>query len=130
MSAYTHRVAIACHEALLAAGNNLAACMGLSLADLHTFESAHYQDAQGNRYAVCSAATTPRVLLAAAAKQVQRPAWDTTERIDLEAAAQAMAALIVDAVPAMPGAITAVVDIDAMQAIEIMGLTPVPSDGD
>lgn len=127
---YTMRATIATPEAMISDANQMAACMGLSLADLQTFGEASYQDEQGNKYAVCSAAMTPRVLLAAAAKQVQRPAWDTTEGIDLAAAAQAMAALIVDAVPATPGAITAVVDIDAMQAIEIMGLTPVPSDGD
>lgn len=128
MSTYTHRVTIACPESMMSDGNQLAACMGLSLADLNTFDGAHYQDEQGNRYAVCSAATTPRVLQAAAGNTIQRPAFDTGNDINLTGANRALDALVIGAVLVVPDKITAVVDIDGQQAIAIMGLTSIPNE--
>ncbi len=74
---YAMRATIAVPEAMIADANQMAACMGLSLADLQTFGEASYQDEQGNKYAVCSAAMTPRVLQAVGSGQIVRPEFDS-----------------------------------------------------
>lgn len=127
---YTVRVTIACPQSLIDDGNQLAACMGLSLADLNTFGEASYQDEAGNLYAVCSAAMTPRVLQSIGAGQIARPAFDPDNQINMTGAARALSALVVEAVPAAPDKIVAIIDMDPGSAIAAMGLTQAPSGGD
>jgi hypothetical protein len=115
-------VTIAVPEAMISDANQMAACMGLSLADLQTFGEASYHDAQGNRYAVCSAAMTPRVLQAVGTGQIARPSFDTDSQISMEGAGRALIALSIGMDLASPDKIVAVIDTDPSSAIAAMGL--------
>ena len=108
---------------MISDANQLAACMGLSLADLNTFGEASYSDEQGNLYAVCSAAMTPRVLQEVSAGQLVRPEFDPNRQINMTGAGRALALLVIDVVPAAPDKIVAVIDINPSSAITAMGLT-------
>ena len=120
---YTTRATIAVPQAMISDANQLAACMGLSLADLNTFGEASYSDEQGNLYAVCSAAMTPRVLQEVSAGQLVRPEFDPNRQINMTGAGRALALLVIDVVPAAPDKIVAVIDINPSSAITAMGLT-------
>ena len=120
---YTTRVTIAVPEAMISDANQLAACMGLSLADLNTFGAASYRDEQGNLYAVCSAAMTPRVLQEVSAAQLVRPEFDPNRQINMTGAGRALALLVIDVVLAAPDKIVAIIDMDPGSAIAAMGLT-------
>jgi hypothetical protein len=108
---------------MISDANQLAACMGLSLADLNTFGAASYRDEQGNLYAVCSAAMTPRVLQEVSAGQLVRPEFDPNRQINMTGAGRALALLVIDVVPASPEKIVAIIDINPSSAITAMGLT-------
>ncbi len=127
---YTMRATIAVPEAMIPDANQMAACMGLSLADLNTFVEASYQDEQGNRYAVCSAAMTPRVLQAVDAGEIVRPAFDTENLIDMAGAGRALSVLVTSAQLATTDKIVAVIDIDPSAAISLMGLTQTADPGE
>ena len=120
---YTTRATIAVPQAMISDANQLAACMGLSLADLNTFGAASYSDEQGNLYAVCSAAMTPRVLQEVSAGQLVRPEFDPNRQINMTGAGRALALLVIDVVPASPEKIVAIIDINPSSAITAMGLT-------
>ena len=120
---YTTRVTLAAPEAMISDANQLAACMGLSLADLNTFGAASYRDGQGNLYAVCSAAMTPRVLQEVATAQLVRPEFDPNRQINMTGAGRALALLVIDVVLAAPDKIVAIIDINPSSAIAAMGLT-------
>ncbi len=120
---YTTRATIAVPQAMISDANQLAACMGLSLADLNTFGAASYRDEQGNLYAVCSAAMTPRVLQEVSAGQLVRPEFDPNRQINMTGAGRALALLVIDVVPASPEKIVAIIDINPSSAITAMGLT-------
>ena len=120
---YTTRATIAVPQAMISDANQLAACMGLSLADLNTFGAASYSDEQGNLYAVCSAAMTPRVLQEVSAGQLVRPEFDPNRQINMTGAGRALALLVIDVVPASPEKIVAIIDINPSSAIAAMGLT-------
>lgn len=120
---YTTRATIAVPQAMISDANQLAACMGLSLADLNTFGAASYRDEQGNLYAVCSAAMTPRVLQEVSAGQLVRPEFDPNRQINMTGAGRALALLVIDVVPASPEKIVAIIDINPSSAIAAMGLT-------
>ena len=62
MSDYKHRLTLAVPEQYMNEANQLALITGLSEADVNTFTSANWKDAEGNLYAVCSAAIKPVVL--------------------------------------------------------------------
>lgn len=62
MSDYKHRMSLAVPQALMTQANNLALITGLSAADINTFTTANWQDANGNLYAVCSTVIKPVVL--------------------------------------------------------------------
>jgi hypothetical protein len=120
---YTTRATIAVPQAMISDANQLAACMGLSLEDLNTFGAASYRDEQGNLYAVCSAAMTPRVLQEVSAGQLVRPEFDPNRQINMTGAGRALALLVIDVVPASPEKIVAIIDINPSSAITAMGLT-------
>ena len=120
---YTTRATIAVPQAMISDANQLAACMGLSLEDLNTFGAASYRDEQGNLYAVCSAAMTPRVLQEVSAGQLVRPEFDPNRQINMTGAGRALALLVIDVVPASPEKIVAIIDINPSSAIAAMGLT-------
>lgn len=62
MSDYKHRMSLAVPQELMTQANNLALIAGLSAADINTFTTANWQDADGNLYAVCSTVIKPVVL--------------------------------------------------------------------
>ena len=62
MTQYTHRITLIVPEQHMDIANHLALIMGESSADISTFVSADWQDAEGNLYAVCSAMSKPVVL--------------------------------------------------------------------
>ena len=64
MTQYTHRITLIVPEQHMDIANHLALIMGESTADIGTFVTADWQDADGNLYSVCSAASKPVVLSA------------------------------------------------------------------
>lgn len=58
MTDYIKRVTIAVPESVIADANQLALCLGESAADDQTFETAQWQDDDGNLYAVASTVAT------------------------------------------------------------------------
>lgn len=62
MTQYKHHITLIVPEQLMDIANHLALIMGESTADIGTFVTADWQDAEGNLYSVCSAACKPVVL--------------------------------------------------------------------
>jgi len=62
MTQYKHRITLIVPEHHMDIANHLALIMGESDADIGTFVTADWQDADGNLYSVCSAASKPVVL--------------------------------------------------------------------
>lgn len=62
MTQYTHRITLIVPKRYMDITNHLALIMGESTADIGTFVTADWQDADGNLYSVCSAASKPVVL--------------------------------------------------------------------
>lgn len=62
MTQYKHRITLIVPEQHIDIANHLALIMGESTADIGTFLTADWQDADGNLYSVCSAASKPVVL--------------------------------------------------------------------
>ena len=122
------RITCSCPELLIPDANQYAMCLGFSDADGETYRGLNWQDANGNLYAAAS--FDARVEWITAAQTVlQRPAWDVDEVIDMQAAAQAQAALVFssEATLASPTALTAISDLDGLSALFAMGLSVVPS---
>lgn len=124
MSNYTHRVTIACPIEFVPICNQLSGALGLSYADANYFGDVNYQDALGNLYCVRSTACTEEFLLGAAGPDLTRPEWDDeAQQIDMVAAEDAKALLIIENTPALPDFIVAVVDDDPRSALDVLELT-------
>jgi hypothetical protein len=126
------RMTVATPDAHRAAANHLACVLGASMADALTYGPPTWQDAQGNLYA-CASVDVGEEWLAAAQQPLQRPAWDTAEQIDMAAAAQAQALIVLwagEGAPplASPGALTVIVGMEGVDAVAAMGLTQVSED--
>lgn len=122
------RITCAVPEALVFDANQLAMCLGYGPADGETFRAANWQDAQGNLYAAASWEASDE-WIATAQGPLTRPAWDTAEIIDMDAAARAQAALTLwtgegDAPKAQPAELTAIAGVDGVAALAMMGLAP------
>ena len=123
MTQYTHRVTITCPSAHTDAANQLALCLGESPADVNTFGSPSWQDAQGNLYSVCSFVCTEQWLAAATGTLPER------NEADLAQAQQAQNLLtrvtIDPETPRAidPAAISYVVDHEPLPALAAMGLS-------
>lgn len=128
------RITIACPEALIPDGQNLAMVLGYGPADANTYREANWQDADGNRYAVASSLIFGK-FIDNATTELQHPAWDVEPFvIDMEAARRAQAKLVFVADPLAEGAITAarpdkivalLLD-DPQAAIGLLGVSPIP----
>lgn len=126
------RVTVACPEALVSDANQLVMCLAYSKADGETYRlPCGWQDAEGNLYSAASWEASEE-WLAAAQQPLQRPAWDTDEVIDMEAAARAQAALVfwvpgedAPAPEAAPDALTVIVGVPGAEAVALMGLKQV-----
>lgn len=127
------RITCSCPAALVDDANQLAMCLGFSEADSETYRGLNWQDANGNLYAAASFEARPEWIMAAQAP-LQRPAWDTAEIIDMDAAARAQAALVfwqaAEDSPTPPAAdptkLTAIGGMEGPSALAMMGLTPTP----
>jgi len=134
---YTYRITIACPEALIQDARNLAAILGYGPQDADTFTTAAYQDANGNRYA-CASTLVFGTFVQKATNPLERPEWDVEPyKVNMAGAARAQArvrlvdpSVSTDGAQADPGSVVAVVGDDAMAALAMMGLTPVPSEED
>jgi len=120
------RITCAAPEALVYASNQLAMCLAYGPADGETYVGLNWVDADGNLYAATSFEARDEWITFAQAPLV-RPAWDTTEIIDMVAAERAQAALVfsTEAVLASPAALTAIGGMDGVAALAAMGLTAV-----
>ena len=116
------RITCACPEDLIPDANQYAMCLGLSEADSETYRGLNWTDAQGNLYAAASFDARDEWVIFAQTV-LQRPAWDVDEVIDMQAAAQAQAALVFssEATLASPTALTAISDLDGLSALFAMG---------
>ena len=120
------RITAAAPEALVSDSNQFAMCMGFSLADGLTFSNLNWQDAQGNLYG-CASWEASEAWLGKAQEPLERPSWDVDEVIDMEAAGRAQAALVISTEPllASPSNLTAITGMEALSALEAMGLSVV-----
>ena len=112
---YKHRATIAVPEQLIEKANHLALIMGESVADINTFTTANYEDAGGNKYAVCSTAVTDTFVNNAQSGEL-RPSPSFAEEANREWAAEAYATL------GQPNGIIMSMNSDPQGAISEMGL--------
>lgn len=125
------RITMACPAANVADANQLAACLGFSMADAETYGPLNWQTADGARYS-CASLGVAEEWLAKAQQPLVRPAWDVDEQIDMVAAARAQAIVLIwtagSVTPppsAGPGALVTIVGLEGLDAVALMGLTPV-----
>jgi hypothetical protein len=120
------RITMACPAANVADANQLAACLGFSMADAETYGPPNWQAAGGARYS-CASLDVSEDWLTQAQQPLVRPAWDVDEQIDMVAAARAQATvvLLTEPAPATLTALTALVWPDGPAALAAMGLVVV-----
>ena len=123
------RLTIACPEALRDDANQLAMVLGYGPDDVQTYVALNWQDADGNLYA-CASLPVSGTFTTTAQSGLQRPAWDTDNIIDMDAARRVQAALVLSLTPvtAMPNKLTACAGDDALATLAAMGLVPVEVD--
>ena len=120
------RSTIACPEALRDDANQRAMVLGYRPDDAETYVALDWQDADGNLYA-CASLPVSGTFTTTAQSGLQRPAWDTDNIIDMDAARRVQAALVLSLTPvtAMPNKLTACAGDDALATLAAMGLTQV-----
>lgn len=118
MTQYTHRITLAVPAAMIEQANQLACIMGESAADIETFQRAGWQDSDGNLYAVASTVVKPVFLGAATGVLPESP--DHAAEADRALAQQALDTLN------QAGGMQMVADVDPLEALASLGLTPVP----
>ena len=130
------RITAACPEELINDANQLAMVLAYGPADANTYRGLNYQDANGNLYACASWQASPEFVPRATSPLV-RPEWDTNFIIDMAAAERAQAALafwqptaeegVDNPIPqANPSSLTAIGGMKGTEALQAMGLTPIP----
>ena len=102
---YSHKATIATSIAHIPDANKLALCLGESAADDQTFNSASYQDADGNLYAVASTVAKP-IFAQMAGQPLQAP--DHAPNMDLAPAERAQAVLQINGGIAAPDVIAVI----------------------
>jgi len=124
---YKQRATIASPVAHIADANQLALALGESAADDKTFNTAAWQDAEGNLYAVCSTVAKP-IFAQIAGQPLQAP--DHAPDMDLAAATRSQALLQINGGIATPDVIAVILGDrleSAQDHIAAMGLSRVPS---
>ena len=127
MTKYQQRATIASPVAHIADANQLALALGESAADDKTFNTAAWQDAEGNLYAVCSTVAKP-IFVQLASQPLQAP--DHAPDMDVEAATRAQALLQINGGKATPDVIAVILGgrlESAQDHIAALGLSRVPS---
>jgi hypothetical protein len=125
---YKQRATIASPVAHIADANQLALCLGESSADDKTFNTAAWQDAEGNLYAVSSTVAKP-IFAQIAGQPLQAP--DHAPEMDVAAATRAQALLQINGGTASPDVIAVILGDrkeSAQDHIKALGLTPIPQD--
>jgi len=124
---YKQRATIASPVAHIADANQLALALGESAADDKTFNTAAWQDAEGNLYAVCSTVAKP-IFAQIAGQPLQAP--DHAPDMDLAAATRSQALLQINGGIATPDVIAVILGgrlESAQDHIAALGLSRVPS---
>lgn len=118
---YDHRITLAVPASMIDDANALASCVGISPADVNTFQEPGWKDSKGNLYSVCSSQITVKVIGLLGGGLVV-PEWP----VDLLAAQRAKDAIVIGGT-ASPSSIAVAIDVDGLQALYAMGLTPAES---
>ena len=121
------RLTIACPDAALRDdANQLAMVLGYRPDDAETYVGLNWQDAGGDLYA-CASLIVSDAFTTTAQVALQRPAWDTDNHVNMDAARRAQAALVFSLTPvtALPDKLTACVGDDALATLAAMGVTHV-----
>jgi len=124
---YKQRATIASPVAHIAEANQLALALGESAADDKTFNTAAWQDAEGNLYAVSSTVAKP-IFSEMAGQPLQAP--DHAPDMDLAAATRSQALLQINGGIATPDVIAVILGDrleSAQDHIAALGLSRVPS---
>ena len=123
MTQYKHRITLIVPEQYIDIANHLALIMGESTADIGTFVTADWQDADGNLYAVCSALSKP-IVLEALTKGLPDPVPDRAADADVTKAQQALDLIVLydDGVKASVDKIVLAVDYEPHEVFEDAGL--------
>lgn len=124
---YIHRATKFCPVDLYPLYQELEGAWGESMGDHLVPRSATHQDALGSLYIVTSGVCTDRLLQRADVGIVERPGYDSGLLIDL-VKAQFAADLVViysGTETASPDIILAVINVPAVEAIGLMGLTAI-----
>lgn len=111
MTQYKHRITLIVPEQYMEIANHLALIMGESTADIGTFVTADWQDADGNLYAVCSAASKP-VVLGALTKGLPDPLPAHATAADVTKAQQALDLIVLYEVGVLAGVDKIVLAVD------------------
>lgn len=114
---YKHRVTIAVPPHLIDRANHLACIVGESSEDINTFREANWEDAEGNLYAVASTVVKPIFL------QATQGLPETPEHA-VGVADPVLAQQALDTLN-QPGGMQMVVDVDPLEALASLGLSPV-----
>jgi len=127
-TSYVQRATIAAPINHIPDANQLALCLGESTQDDQTFNTASYQDASGNLYAVASTVTKP-IFAELAGQPLKAP--DHAPDMDIEAATRAQALLQINGGIASPDVIAVILG-DRKESpqdhIAALGLTRVEQD--
>ena len=133
MTEYNTLATIVCPEAMIPDANQLGLVLGERATDDQTFGAARYHDTGGNLYAVSSTVATA-TFAGTATSPMSAPAH--SPNADLTAAGRAQAALYIHGAHgtdgAAPGRLWALVEAapgDALAALTLAGVAPVPDEG-
>lgn len=130
MSEYIHRMSLAVPENMMAQANQLALIAGESPDDINTFTNTNWQDASGNKYAVCSTVIKPVVLGLFGISLVDITLPAHAINADVVAAQQALDKVVMykQGDKASTAEIMCAIDFEPLQAFSDMGLTIIESD--
>lgn len=122
------RITMACPAANVADANQLAACLGFSMADAETYGPPNWQTVGKAQYS-CASLDVSEDWLTQAQQPLVRPAWDVDKQIDMVAAARAQATVLIwvvgsetPAPSAMPELLVTIVGVEGVEALALMGL--------
>lgn len=130
MTQYKHRITLIVPEQYMDIANHLALIMGESDADIGTFVTADWQDAEGNLYSVCSAASKP-VVLGALTKGLPTSLPADAANADVTKAQQALDLIVLydEGVMASVDKIVLAVDTHPQSTFESAGISQVVYEG-
>ena len=126
MTQYKHRITLIVPKRYMDIANHLALIMGESTDDIGTFVTADWQDADGNLYSVCSAASKP-VVLGALTKGLPNPLPSHADAADVTKAQQALDLIVLYDVGVMASVdkIILAVDTHPQDTFESAGISQV-----